>query len=114
MSYTPEQRARKAIDALLAAAGWGLQDCAEFSRNAGGGVAVREVALPNGSCDSLRFIGGKAAGVIEAKKVGITLSGVAEQAARYMVTLPEHLARWDDQLRFDYESTGDETYFPDL
>src|SRR6185437_7460486 len=64
-------------------------------------------------CDYLLLVGGKAAGVIEAKKAGITLSGVAEQAARYRLAVPEHLARWNDFLYFDYESTGDETYFCD-
>jgi type I restriction enzyme R subunit len=59
------------------------------------------------------FVGGKAAGVVEAKRAGVTLSGVAEQAAKYMVRLPEHLARWSDALRFDYEATGDEIYFRD-
>jgi type I restriction enzyme R subunit len=110
---TPEQRARRAIDEQLIAAGWIVQSPDEFNRNAAEGVAVREFALPNGPCDYLLFVGGKAAGVIEAKKAGHTLSGVAEQSAKYMVSLPEHLARWADQLIFDYESTGDETYFRD-
>jgi type I restriction enzyme R subunit len=110
---TPEQQARETIDSLLRAAGWIIQDNAEFNRNAGEGVAVREFTLPNGPCDYLLFVGGKAAGVIEAKKTGTTLSGVAEQAAKYMVKLPEHLVRWNDRLVFDYESTGDETYFRD-
>jgi type I restriction enzyme R subunit len=113
MPSTPEQQARERIDALLAAAGWVVQDMAAFNRNAAEGVAVREFVLPGGPCDYLLFVGGKAAGVIEAKKTGVTLSGVAEQAGRYMVKLPEHLARWGDHLRFDYESTGDETYFRD-
>jgi type I restriction enzyme R subunit len=113
MSPTPEERAREKIDALLVAAGWVLQDNHEFNRNAGEGVAVREFVLPNGPCDYLLFVGGKAAGVIEAKKAGVTLSGVAEQAAKYMVTLPAHLARWSEHLVFDYESTGDETLFRD-
>jgi len=52
--------------------------------------------------------------VIEAKRQGVTLSGVAEQAATYMLQLPEHLAKWDTILRFDYESTSDETFFRDL
>jgi type I restriction enzyme, R subunit len=114
MPIGPEDRAREAIDALLTAAGWVVQDMAVFNRNAADGVAVREFVLPNGPCDYLLFVGGKAAGVIEAKKAGVTLSGVAEQAAKYMVALPEHLARWGDSLRFDYESTGEETYFRDL
>ncbi len=113
MTLTPEQRAREKIDALLIAAGWVIQDNAHFNRNAGEGVAVREFVLPNGPCDYLLFVAGKAAGVIEAKKAGITLSGVAEQAAKYMARLPDHLARWADHLIFDYESTGDETFFRD-
>jgi len=113
MPLTPEQQAREQIDALLRAAGWVIQDMTAFNRNAAEGVAVREFVLPNGPCDYLLFVGGKAAGVIEAKKAGVTLSGVAEQAAKYMVALPEHLARWSDHLRFDYESTGDETFFCD-
>ena len=114
MPPTPEQQARVRIDALLSAAGWLLQDISEFNRHAAEGVAVREFQLPNGPCDYLLFVGGKAAGVVEAKKAGVTLSGVAEQAATYMVKLPVHLARWGDQLRFDYESTGEETYYRDM
>jgi type I restriction enzyme R subunit len=113
MGLAPEEQARAAIDGLLAAAGWIVQDMADFNRNAAEGVAVREFPLPSGPCDYLLFVGGKACGVIEAKKAGVTLSGVAEQAARYMADLPSHLARWADRLVFDYESTGDETYFRD-
>jgi len=113
MPLTPEQQAREQIDGLLLAAGWVLQNNAEFNRNAAEGVAVREFLLAGGPCDYLLFVGGKAAGVIEAKKAGVTLSGVAEQAARYTLALPTHLARWADALVFDYESTGEETYFRD-
>lgn len=113
MPPTTEQRARERIDGQLAAAGWLLQDNADFNRNAAEGVAVREFVLPSGPCDYLLFVGGKACGVIEAKKAGVTLSGVAEQAARYQVALPPHLARWADRLRFDYESTSEETFFRD-
>lgn len=111
---TPEQQARQKIDALLTAAGWIIQDMKDFNRNAGLGVAVREFQLPAGPCDYLLFIDGKAAGVIEAKKSGITLSGVAEQSEKYMGALPEHLKAWDAILLFDYESTSDETFFRDM
>lgn len=113
MPLTPEQHAREKIDALLTAAGWVLQDRAEFNRNAATGVAVREFPLSSGPCDYLLFVGGKAAGVIEAKKAGITLSAVANQSDRYMDNVPEHLARWDERLLLAYESTGDETFFRD-
>lgn len=111
---SPEQYAREKIDALLISAGWIVQDYADFNRNAGEGVAIRDFQLTSGPCDYLLFVAGKASGVIEAKKVGVTLSGIAEQASRYMTSLPNHLARWSDKLIFDYESTGDETYFRDM
>ncbi|MGD0905006.1 MAG: hypothetical protein ABR924_19050 [Terracidiphilus sp.] len=111
MQMTPEQLAREKIDSLLTSAGWVLQNNSEFDRNAAEGVAVREFSLPNGPCDYLLFVGGKAAGVIEAKKLGSTLSGVAEQSEKYVSQLPEHLARWADQLIFHYESTGEESFF---
>lgn len=108
---TPEQIARQKIDNLLSAAGWDLQNPADFNRKASLGVAVREFQLASGPCDYLLFVDGKAAGVIEAKKTGVTLSGVADQSDKYMGGLPEHLAKWDDLLIFDYESTAAETYF---
>lgn len=111
---TAEQRAREQIDILLSEAGWLLQDRDEFDRTAGPGVAVREFPLPAGPCDYLLFVDGKAAGVIEAKKTGVTLSGVAEQSEKYMGRLPEFLESWDEILLYDYESTGDETFFRDM
>lgn len=111
---TPEQIARQKIDASLSAAGWVIQNNDEFNRNAALGVAVREFQLASGPCDYLLFVDGKAAGVIEAKKAGVTLSGVAEQSEKYMSALPDHLARWQDILIFDYESTSDETFFRDM
>jgi type I restriction enzyme R subunit len=90
---TPEQLAREKIDALLLAAAWALQDNSGLNRTASEGVAVREFGLLNGPFDYLLFVGGKAAEVIEAKKAGWTLSGVAEQSEKYMEKLPEHLAR---------------------
>src|SRR5688572_21822428 len=85
---TPEQQARENIDSLLQSAGWVVQNAHEFNRNAAEGVAVREFGTSAGPCDYLLFVGGKACGVIEAKKAGTTLSGVAEQASRYLAALP--------------------------
>jgi type I restriction enzyme R subunit len=111
---TPEATARLKIDSLLVAAGWRVQDRTEFDRTAGLGVAVREFALGQDEADYLLFVDGKAAGVIEAKAAGHTLSGVAEQSEKYMDRLPDHLAKWRDTLVFDYESTGEETLFRDM
>lgn len=114
MMLTPEQAARQQIDSLLSSAGWVIQDPIEFDRRAAVGVAVREFQLPNGAADYLLFVDGKAAGVIEAKPAGKTLSGVADQSDKYLVKVPEHLARWSDTLPIAYESTGTETFFRDL
>jgi type I restriction enzyme R subunit len=81
---TPEEIARLKIDRLLEAAGWQIQDRDAFNRNAALGVAVREFQLPSGPCDYLLFVEGKAAGVIEAKPAGVTLSGVTDQSEKYM------------------------------
>ena len=43
---------------------------------------VREFQLPAGPCDYLLFIDGKAAGVIEAKKQGVTLSALWPSSLR--------------------------------
>lgn len=110
----PAARARELIDRQLNAAGWVLQHRDQFDRTAGRGVAVREFPLPAGEADYLLFVDGKAAGVVEAKKGGTTLSGFAEQSEKYLTQLPEYLDAWADPLPFGYESTGIETLFRDL
>jgi type I restriction enzyme R subunit len=52
-------------------------------------------------------------GVIEAKHVGDTLSGVAEQTAKYVGGIPNNLPHIHEPLPFAYESTGIETIFRD-
>lgn len=110
---TPEEQAREKIDALLSAAGWVLQDKAALDRSAGGCRGARVLPAQCG----LRlpaFCRWESAGVIEAKPAGQNLGGVEVQSTKYMVKLPDHLARWPDQLIVHYESTGDETYFRDI
>ena len=53
----------------------------------------------------------RAAGVIEAKKEGVTLTGVETQSERYTKGLPDGLPAWSKPLPFSYESTGIETRF---
>ena len=111
----PEQKARKKIDKLLRHAGWDVQDREQmtlFDPNKPG-VAVREAHLQTGFADYLLFVAGKALGVIEAKKVGLPLSGVEAQSARYAVGLKPPMRAWQPErpLPFRYESTGVETFF---
>ena len=110
---TPEAKARVSIDALLVAAGWHVCDMAQANIRAARGVAIREFPLNPGYgfADYLLYIDGKAAGVIEAKKEGTTLTGVEVQSARYAQGLPASLPAWVRPLPFSYESTGIETHF---
>ena len=108
----PEQIARSAIDDLLRAAGWQVCGVADANIHGASGVAIREFPLPgHGFADYLLYVDGKAAGVIEAKKQGVTLSGVETQSAKYTAGLPESLPAWSRPLPFSYQSTGVETRF---
>lgn len=108
-----EEKAREEIDRLLHAAGWLVTDPSEANITAGRGVAVREFPLKSGHgfADYLLYVDGKAAGVLEAKKAGHTLTGVEIQSARYSEGLPDGLPAWQEPLPFAYQSTGAETRF---
>jgi len=107
----PEAEARERIDTLLDAAGWAVQDRTQMNLSAARGIAVREFSLATGFVDYLLIVDRKALGVIEAKPVGVTLSGVESQSAKYKDALKPPLRAWRDPLPFLYESTGVETYF---
>jgi type I restriction enzyme R subunit len=110
----PEEKAREDIDRLLQAAGWVVQDRDQLNLRAALGVAVREFPLETGFADYLLFVDGKATGAIEAKAVGTTLSGVAEQSGKYITSLPPNIPHVQLPLPFAYESTGIETFFRDI
>lgn len=109
----PEAQARQIIDQLLSDAGWQIQDNKQINLGSGLGIAVREYPLKSGFADYLLFINRKVAGVIEAKPVGQTLSGVEIQSDKYSFDLPKTLNCHQKTLPFIYESTGTETYFRD-
>ena len=108
MPLTPEQQARRRIDAALVEAGWVVQNRDRMNLAAGLGVAVREfrMAPGHGFADYMLFAGGEAAGVLEAKPAGHTLSGVETQADRYAAGLPAGLNPPVHPLPFQYVSTG--------
>jgi len=108
-----EEHAREKIDQLLEQAGWIIQDVKEANIHAGAGIAIREFPLKagHGFADYLLYVDGRAAGVIEAKKAGTTLSGVEIQSDKYSKGLPDGLPAWITPLPFCYQSTGIETRF---
>ncbi len=115
---TPEQTARALIDAQLLASGWAVQDYRLFHPNAARAIALREVPLKSGPCDYLLLVDKIPLGIVEAKKLGATLSTVQQQTASYSSALPDFLAQLAgthaNSLPFLYESTGVETFFRDM
>ena len=109
----PEGKAREKIDSDLKKAGWSVQDPTSANLSAARGIAIREFPLGKGYgfADYLLYVDGKAAGVIEAKKVGSTLTGVEIQSAKYSEGLPPDLPAHYRPLPFLYESTSIETQF---
>lgn len=114
---TQEEEARDLIDEQLARAGWFVCDRAAIDLVNHQGVAVREVILDrgHGRCDHLLYVDRRVVGVIEAKPIGTTLSGVQWQTAMYAVGLPEAYRDAavfvEDRLPFIYEASGVETMF---
>ena len=113
---TPEQKARIQIDNLLEQVGWAVQDAASVNLSAARGVAVREFGLKpgHGTADYLLYVDGRAAGVVEAKPAGYTLTGVETQSHKYSDGLPDILPAHCKPLPFIYETTGVETRFTNL
>ena len=109
----PEAKAREKIDALLAEAGWLVQDRDDMNLTAGDAIAVREFKLEKGHgyVDYLLFIDGNPVGVVEAKPAGYSLTSVEYQAKKYIEGLPASLQAPYTPLPFAYISTGEETVF---
>jgi len=109
----PEDQAREKIDQALEKSGWKLQDYKKADLQAGRGVVLRNfpLAAGHGTADYILYIDGKAAGVVEAKKVGETLTGVEIQAEKYSKGLSPALPAHTRPLPFLYQSTGIETRF---
>jgi type I restriction enzyme R subunit len=112
MPETPEQKARREIDARLMAAGWVVQDRDDIDLTASRGVAVREFAMKTGFgfADYLLYFERKALGAVEAKAKG-TLSGFEDQSSKYAAGMPDDLPAHRRPLPFLFESNGPVTYF---
>ena len=79
----PEDSAREHVDSLLRASSRHVCDPADFKTTAHRGAAIPELPLANKEAADYRlYVYNKAAGLIEAKKVGTTLTGVEIQSAK--------------------------------
>ena len=111
---TPEEKARKLIDARLEQSGWVLQDLRSVNPMASLGVAVREYPTSTGPVDYALFVDGKPVGVIEAKKdeLGENITVVEGQSGRYANSTFRYVTS-EYKIRFAYEATGQLTRFTD-
>ena len=115
MPENPEQKARRGIDAKLAASGWIVQDKNAIDLNAGPGIAVREYQTDAGPADYVLFVDKKACGVIEAKRddAGHNITTVEDQTATY----GHAKLKWinnREPLPFLYQATAVLTRFTDI
>ncbi len=111
-----EAETREDIDKKLIAAGWVIQDKNRLNLHEALGVAVREMDTDTGPADYMLFVEGKACGIIEAKREGVSLGGVSEQSQRYATSTVKHIQRAsanDAALPFLYEATNNEIRFRD-
>ena len=108
-----EAHSRKMIDAMLADAGWQVQDHDKRNLSAGLGVAVREYPLGTDRADYVLFIESQPVGVVEAKRHGHPLIGVEPQSDKYLNGLHEKFPSLPFKPPFSYETTGIETKFAD-
>ena len=111
-----EDATREEIDQQLIEAGWVVQDSKKINLVESLGVAVREDQTSTGPADYALYIDAKLCGVLEAKREGTNLGGVAEQSARYATSEFKFAQRWvpeDQPLPFLYEATNNEIRFRD-
>ena len=111
----PEQKARQKIDEMLRKSGWDIISRNEYS-DIYNGCAITEALLTgNHEADYLLFAGGKAIGILEAKRAENNLSvEVAEQAQNYTKSLPSWYQTWANPLPFVFLSNGETLLFRDM
>lgn len=77
----------------LEAAGWAVQDKSRINLFEKLGVAVHEMDTDTGLADYMLFVDGEASGIIEAKREGTDLGGVADQSQRYATSNVKYTQR---------------------
>jgi len=108
----PEDESRKIIDAQLGHLGWDVQDYAHRNISSSPGVIIRNYPLAESKeADYVIFVDESPIGVIEAKKLGTTLTGVHKQSIDYISLLLQKFP--EANLVLAYEATGNTIQFSD-
>lgn len=108
MNMTPEEKARQKIDQWFYDAGWQVVNRDDYEPNYTA-AAIREGLLQgNLEADYFLFVGGKAVGILEAKReeADITTHIVDEQVETYAHRVPNHYQTWRRPLPLLYKSNG--------
>lgn len=112
----PEDKARVWIDMKLRDAGWEVIDRNQLTPNSNA-VAIREGLMEgNKESDYLLLVGGKAIGVVEAKKSDIHINNIKmqSQAEDYTRLLQKWYPTYEKVIPFAYVSNGQEIAFKDV
>ena len=99
MPDSPEQRARRKIDAVLNASGWTVQTKDQINLCVSLGVAIAELTFKTGEPDYTLFVDSRAIATVEGKPEGDTLTGVEEQSANYISGVPVGVPNWKSPWR---------------
>lgn len=113
---TPEEKARQTIDQWFYEAGWEVVGRDQYEPNMSA-VAVREGMLTGHlEADYLLFVGGKAVGVLEAKReeADIRHEHITRQVEQYAHRLSAYYQSWFQPLPLVYKSNGRELLFRNL
>lgn len=114
-SLTPEQKARKKIDAFFSNSGWEVVSRDSYSPTTSAAAIEEGLLNHNLEADYLLFINGTAIGVLEAKKESydIDCDAVKNQAENYVKNVPSHYKKYSDVLPFIFISNGKRILFRD-
>ena len=121
MQYTgnndslPEEKARVKIDEMLRRAGWDIVSRSEYSEMNNACAVTEGLLKDRREADYILFAGGKAIGILEAKRAENKLdTAVAEQAQGYSAGVPDWYQTWQKPLPFVFLSNGETLLFRDM
>lgn len=110
----PEEQARVKIDEMLRRAGWDIVSRDEYTERYNACAITEALMQGNKEADYLLVVGGKAIGVLEAKRKESSLGNkVSEQVATYSAKLPNWTQAWVKPLPYLFKSNGDDLLFCD-
>ncbi len=113
MNITPEAKAREFIDQWFDIAGWEVVDRDQITNDLQA-IAVREGLMENNlEADYVLFLGGRAVGVLEAKRVEVDVLSpeVQQQALNYTHKAPSWVKVYENPLPIVYVSNGKDLYY---